>query len=264
VASLLIALGSADAGAALERVLVAAGSQTAPAQADAGALLDAQLRAAAPLDAYTWSAFPGGVAIRLQPGTDGGLEPGLPRALSAATSGLVLTMEAVRTRDRYAIGSFLSGRTVQLDRCVEGVASGRTARELCDEDAVSEAFMAWLHPLFGPDVAPPHRLGAEPTGALLATPVTWDEASAETPLARIALRDPGTGLRVVERAGTLDPSDVARLSAGSPAAGVGLQGDGAPTRWAVLRDDGSLDEGLAADQAALSAALPAWALAAAP
>ena len=168
MASLLILLGSLDAGAALERVLVAAGSQTTPALPNAGALLEAQLAAGEPLDAYMWSAFPGGVAIRLQPGTDGGLEPGLPRALSAATSGLVLTMEAVRTRDRYGIGSFLSGRTVQLDRCVEGVASGRAGRDLCDEDAVCDAFTAWLHSLFGPGVAPPHQLGADPTGALLA------------------------------------------------------------------------------------------------
>jgi hypothetical protein len=264
MALLLILLGAPDAGAALERVLVAAGSETAPALADAGALLDAQLAAADPLDAYLWSAFPGGVAIRLQPGTDGGLEPGLPRALSAATSGLVLTLEAVRTRDRYGIGSFLSGRTVQLDRCVEGIASGRSGRELCDEDAVSGAFTAWLHSLFGPGVAPPHQLGADPTGALLATPVAWDEAGDEPPLTRIALRDPATGLRVIERAGMLDPADLAPLSAGSPAVAVGLAGHGAPTRWAVVRDDGSLHDGVAADQAELCAALPAWALATPP
>ena len=264
MASLLILLGPTDAGAALERVLVAAGSQTAPAPADAGALLDAQLAAATPLDAYAWSALAGGVAIRLFPGADGGLEPALPRALSAATSGLVLAMEAIRTRDRYAIGSFLSGRTVELDRCVEGVATGRAGRELCDEDAVSEAFAAWLEPLLGPGVAPLHRLGAEPTGALLATPVTADEASLETPLTRIALRHSDGGLRVLEHAGELDPSDLARLAAGAAGAALGLRGHGAPTRWAVVRDDGSLAEGVAADHATLAAAVPAWALAAPP
>ena len=62
----------------------------------------------------------------------------------------------------------------------------------------------------------------------------------------------------------LDPSDVARLSPSFQAAAVGLEGHGAPTPWAVVRDDGSLHEGLALDQAALCAALPAWALAAPP
>jgi hypothetical protein len=262
VASLLILFGSTDPGGVLKRVLATAGSKVAPGPTDAGALLDAQLSAATPLDAYTWSAIPGGVAIRLHPGTGGGLEPELPRALSAATSGLVLAMEAIRTRDRYEIGSFLSGRTVELHRCVEGIASGPAGRDLCDEDAVSELFTAWVGQLLGTAVAPLHRLGAEPTGALLATPVTTDGASVETPLARIALRGADAGVRVLEHSGELEPSELARRSAGFPAAGVGLAGNGRPTRWAVTRDDGSLEAGVAADHAALVAALPAWALAA--
>lgn len=205
MASLLILVGEIDPRPALERALSTVGARTAPGPPELRALLHAQLGAAEPLDAYAWSALAGGAAIRFLPGGDGGLEPALARALSDATGGLVLMLEALRTRDRYAIGSFISGRTVQLDRCIEGVVSGRAGHEICDEDVVSALFAAWLPPLLGPAIAPVHRLGDEPTGALLATPVNSADA-VETPLARLALRDADANIKIHERTGELDPS----------------------------------------------------------
>jgi hypothetical protein len=110
VASLLILLGELDGGEALEQTLSETGLEARPG-ADAGALVGAQMSGSMPLDGYTWSRLAGAAVIRLLPGTGDGLEPDLARAISATTHGLVPAMEAIRTRDRYIVGSFLSGRT---------------------------------------------------------------------------------------------------------------------------------------------------------
>lgn len=258
--SLLITLGLADPGAALRRVLTAFGSEVAPGPPNAGALLDAQLAGAVPTDAYMWAPISGGSATRLLPGRNGGLEPAFPRALSSAAGGLVLAMEATRTRDRYLLGAFLAGRTVELHRCVEGVASSERAHELCDEDAIVDAFAAWLTRILGPAVEPPHLLGTEPTDALLATHSGAPDDEPELPVLRLALLERDAIVSVVERAGELDTA--ALEGVGTPAAAIGLGGAGAPARWALAGPDGAHEEGVAVGLASLADALPTWALAA--
>lgn len=247
MASLLIVLGKADPGAALRRVL----GEVAPAPPDPGALLDLQLEAAAPTDAYLWSVIDGAAVIRLMPGGLHGLEPDLARALSAATGGLVLAMEAARKRDRYLLGAFLAGRTLELHRCVEGIASGARGRELCNEDAITDAFASWLAPLLGTVAV--HDLGGDASDALLAT--GGAAGGPETPVVRLVYLDRSAEQRVVERPGEFDP---ARLE--GAAAAVGVPGGGAPARWAMVAEDGSVDQGVADGFAALAAALPAWVL----
>jgi hypothetical protein len=258
----LFLAGVSDPAAALRQVLASAGAQAAPGVADLGALLDAQLDADAPLDAYAWAPYEDGAVIRYLPGGDGGLAFELPRALSAVTRGLVLAMETVRTRDRYAVGSFLSGRTIELERCIEGVASSPAARALCHEDAVEDAFAEWLSPIVGQPVQSLSSLGALPTGALLATPLGEIGETEETPLARIARRRPDGALRVLEHPGELLMDEVMTPVADRPAIGVELRGAGAPTRWVIANADGSAREGVAPGQAALANVVPAWALAA--
>src|SRR4051812_16016226 len=125
----------------------------------------------------------------MRAGGDGGLEPALPRALSAGTGGLVLAMEATRTRDRYVVGAFLSGRTVEHVSCIEGVVRGGAGRALCDEDVVTAMFGAWAEPVLGTEAlgAAPHRVGGDASGGLLASPVAAPDGP-ETPLARVVVR----------------------------------------------------------------------------
>ena len=260
--SLLVLLGARDPGAALRRVLAGAGAELAPGPADLGDLLDVQLSTDVTLDAYTWSPCPGGMAVRYLPGGDGGLDPMLPRALSAVTSGLVLALEAVRTRDRYSIGSFLSGRTIELERCIEGVASSQVARDLCTEDAAEGTFAAWLAQVTGEPAQPLSTLGGEPVGALLATPPDGTTEAGETPLTRIAhLRRDGARW-VREQPGELIVAEVIGEVTDRPVVGLELRGGGARTRWVIAAADGAMQEGEVAGQAALAEAVPAWALAA--
>ena len=182
-----------------------------------------------------------------------GFEPELPRALSAAANGLVLAMEAARTRDRYLLGAFLAGRTIELHRCVEGVASGARGRELCDEDAVTDAFAGWLAPLFGATTI--QDLDGDFSAALLASGGA-PEAGSETPVVRLVYSEPA-GVRVTERPGELDPAQLA-----GAAAGVGVGGGAGGARWAIVREGGAVDAGVADGFVALADALPAWTLAA--
>lgn len=260
--SLLVLLGVRDPGKALSQALAAAGAEVAPGPADLGDLLDVQLSAEVTLDAYTWSPYQGGIAVRYQPGGDGGLDPVVPRALSAVTGGLVLGMEAVRTRDRYAVGAFLSGRTVELERCIEGVASSPAARELCTEDAVEDTFAAWLAQVTGAPVQALSGVGAEAVGAVLATPVDETADAEESALTRLAhLRRDGA-LQVLEHPGELVVAEVIGEIADRPSVGLELRGAGAPTRWVIATADGVVQEGEASGQSALADAVPAWALAA--
>ena len=247
--ALVVLLGPAGPERALRQVL--AGADVAPGPADLGELLDAQLAASRPPDAYAWETTGEWSAIRLQPGGLGGLDPDLPRALSTAAGGLVLAMEAARTRDRYLLGAFLAGRTLELHRCVEGVAEGARGRELCDEDTVVAEFTRWLTPLVGaPDV---QALAVEPAGAFLATGGAVD-AGPETERTRIAWRGEDGRTGVLETDGEGDPDvrgDVAFMR---------VPGGGAPVRWYRLDGGEEAGDGVADGYEPLVAALPAWAL----
>jgi hypothetical protein len=248
VTALLILLGPADPEHALRQALE--GAELARGPADLGELLDAQLAASRPLDAYVWETTGEWSAIRLRPGGLGGLEPELPRALSTATGGLVLAMEAARTRDRYLLGAFLAGQSLELHRCVEGVAEGPRGRELCEEDAVVAEFSRWLTPLVG--AVDPHSLGVEPAGALLATGAALD-ATPETGRMRTAWREDGR-TQVLETDGEAAPDprgDVAVMA---------VPGGGAPVRWRRLDGGEEVEGGVADGYEQLAATLPAWAL----
>jgi len=257
VANLLIVLGALDVAGALEESLRAEGREPRKGPLDLGDAVVEQLSSAEPLDAFTWAPFDGGTIVRVQPRGEGGLEPSLPRALASAAGGLVLGLEVTRTRGRYLTGSFLAGRTVELTRCAEGVASG-PCRGACDEDVTVGRFTAWTTALFGAAGAAPHALGGDAAGGILASPATVDVGAAETPVARIVVR----GSPALERPDELDPLDVARRAAdaGRPAAGVGLAGGGGGFAWGVAGADGTLRAGRGAGHDGLVAVMPRWAL----
>ncbi len=148
--SLITLFGAVDGAGVLTRTLSTDAGATRARPVDAGNLLDEQLRASTPLDAYTWSQLSDATVIRLLPGMEGGLDPALARTLSGATHGLVLALEAVRTRDRYLVGSFLSGRTVEYSSSIEGIASGPLGARLADDEVPAEIFTAWLEAVLGP------------------------------------------------------------------------------------------------------------------
>ncbi len=275
--TLICLLGAVDGGEALRRTLSGAGLDTRPGSADAGLLLAEQLAGAEPMDAYWWSrvsvsAATALTAVRFVPGADGGLEPSLPRALSDATRGLVLAMEATRTRDRYLVGSFLSGRTVELSRSVVGIARGPAGARLHDDEMVGQIFTAWLTATLGVAVPALPTLGVEPEGALLAPPWRRHDSDQvaprdEAPLYRTAVRHQDGRVSVAERADPQWRRDVADLPVGATAAVVELgrpseSGAAGDTNWALIADDGTRTQGMAHNQLELGHALPSWALAA--
>jgi hypothetical protein len=183
MATLLAVLGPVDGGGALQSTLTRRGLGAQPGPLDAGDQLAEQLRAGRPLDAYTWwrldTAQGGATLVRLLPGTDGGLEPSLAEALSRVADGDVLAMEATRTRDRYLVGRFRSGRVVRLSRSVGGVTSGPDGEQLHDDGTVTDLFEGWLRQALGAEAPVLAVLDAEPTGALLASP--WEPGADGSP-----------------------------------------------------------------------------------
>lgn len=246
--ALMIIVGPADPEPALRQVLASA--ELAPGPADLGDLLDAQLAAARPPDAYAWETTADWSAIRLQPGGLGGLEPDVARALSSAAHGLVLAMEATRTRDRYLLGAFLAGRTLELHRCVEGVAEGGRGRELCDEDAVVGAFEGWLAPYLGRVAA--HTLAVEPAGALLATGGAVD-AGPEALRVRIARLGHEGNVEVVESDGGAEPAPTGEVAI------VAMPADGPAAHWYRFSAGVAIGDAVVDGYEPLAAALPAWA-----
>lgn len=256
--SLITLFGAVDGAGVLTRTLSTDAGATRARPVDAGNLLDEQLRASTPLDAYTWSQLSDATVIRLLPGMEGGLDPALARTLSGATHGLVLALEAVRTRDRYLVGSFLSGRTVEYSSSIEGIASGPLGARLADDEVPAEIFTAWLEAVLGPDVVPIQSFGSEPEGALLAPPWHLAREDKETPLCRIAVRDQAGRVRVEERPGSLLTVQLADLPNGAARATLGL-GAGDEVPWAFTTGKGARTAGTANGQLELAAALPTWA-----
>lgn len=248
MAALMVIVGPADPEHALRQVLASA--ELAPGPADLGDLLDAQLAAARPPDTYAWERTDDWSAIRLQPGGLGGLEPELARALSSAARGLVLAMEATRTRDRYQLGAFLAGRTLELHRCVEGVAEGARGRELCDEDAIAAAFERWLAPYLGAVAA--RTLGVAPAGALLATGGAVD-AGPEAVRTRSAWLGADGTVEVAETDGEGEPELTGEATI------VAFPEAAATVHWYRFSAGEAIGEGVADGYEPLAAALPAWA-----
>jgi hypothetical protein len=255
-----------DVAAAIDRVLAQAGAEPIPAPAEPGDLVIAQVDRGEPIpDGLILAPSPAGAVVRVYPGATGHLQPELARAISQVLGGLVLAMEAAGNRDRYLLGSFLSGRTVELTVCDAGMATGPLGPAICDEDAVSERFAAWAR---DPD---PRRLGLEGGRGLIADLSGASPEAPERPLARIAVRDgaearpgwsrrePSPGVVILERDGDLDPDEV--RSFGRPAAGIALPGGGAPFRWITVDEQGAARDGVASGHEALVTSLPAWALA---
>jgi hypothetical protein len=259
VAALITLLGAVNGGDLLREALSGAGLEARAGPVDAGDLLDAQLRTGTPLDAYTWSALAGVSVIRLLPSATSGLNPSLARALSSSAHGLVLAMESIRARDRYLVGSFLSGRTIELSSSVEGIARGPLGAHLHDDGAAADILVGWLQQLLGGDIPGPPDLGSEADGALLAPPWPSPARDDEKPLCRIAIRHHRGGVRVHERPGLISTAELVELTEGDDGAALGL-GAGEAVAWALATADGARAAGAAGSQMELAAALPAWAL----
>jgi hypothetical protein len=250
-------------GRALQRALTRAGMDVTAGPADPGAIVIEQLSRGEPVpDGLIWSSSDAGGVVRLYPGERGYLLAALPRAISAELDGLVIAVDTARSRERYLLGSFLAGRTVELTICQDGVVTGPGGTEMCDEDLVSQRFAAWSG---DPD---PRRLGLHDARGLLAAGMFAGEP--EAPLARIAIRGatvpdaPGWrrgehgDVTVLERDGPMD-STLASAVRG-PAAGFELRGGGRQCDWFTVGADGARRSGTASGHEQLLAALPPWAL----
>src|SRR5688572_13463124 len=117
--------GRAGAGEAVVSALAVGGLNPVPGPTEPGEIVLAQLaRGPAWPEALTWAIEGSCVIVRVFPGAAFGLDPGFARALSARLDGLVLAVEAARTRERYLLGAFLAGRTIELTTCNAGTVIG--------------------------------------------------------------------------------------------------------------------------------------------
>ena len=264
--AVLVAPGAASdhAGAALERALTKGGLRVERGPTEAIPLF--QLAAGVPMpEVVTWAPAAEGTVVQVHAGASFNLQPEFVRTLSRELGGLVMAMEVARGQDRYLIGSFLAGRTIELTMCQSGVVSGPGGRAQCGTDKIVEHFMSWTG---GRD--PRHLAVASFSGLQGVGEAAWPSET-EVPLTRVAIASgaasdwPGwrcratpAGVVMLERDGAFEP-ELESIGAG-PAVRLNLPGDGGVVRWQIVDPSRPSRSGTARGHAELVAAVPAWAL----